>query len=233
MGDGTSYKGKYVRIISANKDFSYTLANILRTTIDYRQGVYIIPIPLHLFGLNKRQKYEKDFMNRFCNEIMNKEKVNINPLISTTSVLSIEELPLHKVTVYNFEVENHHTYLAGDILVHNCEHHWLPFSGKVTVAYVPDKKVIGLSKIPRVVKYFSKQPTLQEKLGKDVGDYLFKTIQPLMLIVVINSTHSCVKCRGAESDCETDTQYSVYDTSLDKEQLRELNNLVMQRVGVM
>ena len=217
MGDGTSYKGKYVRIISANKDFSYTLANILRTTIDYRQGVYIIPIPLHLFGLNKRQKYEKDFMNRFCNEIMNKEKVNINPLISTTSVLSIEELPPHEVTVYNFEVENHHTYLAGDILVHNCEHHWLPFSGEVTVAYVPDKKIIGLSKIPRIVKYFSKKPTLQEKLGKEILDYLNFAVKPIVAKVVIKSTHSCVKCRGAESDCETVTQVSIVREDISKE----------------
>ena len=53
-----------------------------------------------------------------------------------------------------------------------CEHHWLPFSGKVTVGYVPNKCVIGLSKIPRVVKYFSKQPQLQEQLTTNIGEYL-------------------------------------------------------------
>ena len=159
-------------------------------------------------------------------------KMYANELFANRNNRNIEELDA-KMKVFDNDYGNDVIVIRDIDFNSICEHHWLPFSGKVTVAYVPDKKVIGLSKIPRVVKYFSKQPTLQEKLGKDVGDYLFKTIQPLMLIVVIKSTHSCVKCRGAESDCETDTQYSVYDTSLDKEQLRELNNLVMQRVGVM
>ena len=159
-------------------------------------------------------------------------KMYANELFANRNNRNIEELDA-KMKVFDNDYGNDVVVMRDIDFNSICEHHWLNFSGKVTVAYVPDKKVIGLSKIPRVVKYFSKQPTLQEKLGKDVGDYLFKTIQPLMLIVVIKSTHSCVKCRGAESDCETDTQYSVYDTSLDKEQLRELNNLVMQRVGVM
>ena len=159
-------------------------------------------------------------------------KMYANELFANRNNRNIEELDA-KMKVFDNDYGNDVIVMKDIEFNSMCEHHWLPFSGKVTVAYVPDKKVIGLSKIPRVVKYFSKQPTLQEKLGKDVGDYLFKTIQPFMLIVVIKSTHSCVKCRGAESDCETNTQYSVYDTSLDKEQLRELNNLVMQRVGVM
>ena len=159
-------------------------------------------------------------------------KMYANELFANRNNRNIEELDA-KMKVFDNDYGNDVVVMRDIDFNATCEHHWLNFSGKVTVAYVPDKKVIGLSKIPRVVKYFSKQPTLQEKLGKDVGDYLFKTIQPLMLIVVIKSTHSCVKCRGAESDCETNTQYSVYDTSLDKEQLRELNNLVMQRVGVM
>ena len=88
-----------------------------------------------------------------------------------------------------------------------CEHHWLPFSGKVTVGYVPDKTVIGLSKIPRVIKYFSKRPQLQEQLTTQIGDYLCAILQPLALYVEVESTHQCVKCRGAESDCSTITCY--------------------------
>ena len=92
-----------------------------------------------------------------------------------------------------------------------CEHHWLPFSGKVTVAYAPDRTVIGLSKIPRVVKYFSKRPQLQEQLTTQIGDYLFNLLQPHALFVVVESTHQCVKCRGAESDCTTITTYKKGD----------------------
>lgn len=92
-----------------------------------------------------------------------------------------------------------------------CEHHWLPFSGKVTVGYVPDKTVIGLSKIPRVVKYFSRRPQLQEQLTTQIGDYLFNLLQPHAIFVEIESTHQCVKCRGAESDCSTITSYKHGD----------------------
>ena len=113
-----------------------------------------------------------------------------------------------------------------------CEHHWLPFSGKVTVAYIPNESVIGLSKIPRVVKYFSKQPTLQEKLTKDIADYLNKHIKPYMIYVMAKSTHSCVKCRGAESDCETVTTYSVFNSSLDKDSALLIREQIDKNFGV-
>ena len=88
-----------------------------------------------------------------------------------------------------------------------CEHHWLPFSGKVTVGYVPNDKVIGLSKIPRVVKYFSKKPQLQEQLTTEIGEFLFDLLEPHALFVEVEATHQCVKCRGAESNCSTRTYY--------------------------
>lgn len=88
-----------------------------------------------------------------------------------------------------------------------CEHHWLPFSGKVTVGYVPGDKVIGLSKIPRVVKYFSRKPQLQEQLTTEIGEYLYNLLKPMAIFVEVEATHQCVKCRGAESDCSTHTNY--------------------------
>lgn len=115
-----------------------------------------------------------------------------------------------------------------------CEHHWLPFSGKITVAYVPKENVIGLSKIPRVVKYFSKKPTLQEKLGKDIAQYLFEILKPEMLVVYVKSTHSCVKCRGAESDCETVTSFSIQGTPTSEEDAKYylfLREQIDKRVG--
>lgn len=90
-----------------------------------------------------------------------------------------------------------------------CEHHWLPFSGKVTVGYVPNFNVIGLSKIPRVVKYFSKKPQLQEQLTTEIGEYLKDVLEPHAIFVEVEATHQCVKCRGAESDCNTKTYYKM------------------------
>ena len=88
-----------------------------------------------------------------------------------------------------------------------CEHHWLPFMGTVSVSYTPDKKIIGLSKIPRVVKFFSKKPQLQERLTNEIGQYLVDLLQPKSLHVVMTATHTCVLCRGAESPAETTTDF--------------------------
>jgi GTP cyclohydrolase I len=95
-----------------------------------------------------------------------------------------------------------------------CEHHWLPFSGTVDVGYIPKKYIFGLSKIPRVVKYFSKRPQLQEQLTSDIGKYLFNQVAPDMLFVRIRAEHSSVMCRGAEADCKTDTLYFDYDKDM-------------------
>lgn len=88
-----------------------------------------------------------------------------------------------------------------------CEHHWLPFSGTVTVGYVPNETVIGLSKIPRVVRYFSKKPQLQEQFTTEIGEFLFNLLEPHALFVEVEAKHQCVMCRGAESDCSTKTYF--------------------------
>lgn len=90
-----------------------------------------------------------------------------------------------------------------------CEHHFMPFMGKVTVGYVPGDKIIGLSKIPRVVKYFSKKPQLQERLGNEICEYLDNLLDPRALFVrITDCTHTCVTARGIETYCSTDTMAS-------------------------
>lgn len=88
-----------------------------------------------------------------------------------------------------------------------CEHHFLPFGGKVKVTYIPNDYIIGLSKIPRVVRYFSKRPQLQERLTEDIATYLISLLDPIYLKVTVKAKHGCVMCRGIESDCETKTHY--------------------------
>lgn len=86
-----------------------------------------------------------------------------------------------------------------------CEHHWLPFFGTVSVTYVPDKTIIGLSKIPRVIEYFSKKPQLQERFTTEIGEYLVSAIDPKYLSVRVVAEHTCVSMRGAKSPCKTST----------------------------
>ena len=133
-------------------------------------------------------------------------KMWCNELFVNRNNANIEELKARMKTFPN-------EYSSDMVIVRDidfdsiCEHHWLPFSGKVTVGYVPNDKVIGLSKIPRVVKYFSKKPQLQEQLTTEIGEFLFDLLEPHALFVEVEATHQCVKCRGAESNCSTRTYY--------------------------
>jgi len=79
-----------------------------------------------------------------------------------------------------------------------CEHHILPFFGKCHVAYLPDKRVVGLSKIPRLVNMFSRRLQIQERLTNQIAQAIQKSIQPLGVGVVIEARHLCMVMRGVE-----------------------------------
>lgn len=77
-----------------------------------------------------------------------------------------------------------------------CEHHLLPFIGKAHVAYLPNGKVIGLSKVPRVIDVLSRRPQMQERLTEEVADLLMKELDAKGVAVVIEASHSCMTVRG-------------------------------------
>ena len=79
----------------------------------------------------------------------------------------------------------------------HCEHHMVPIIGRATVAYIPDKKIIGLSKIPRIIDVFSKRLQIQERLVIEIANCLDQLISPKGVGVVIESSHQCLTMRGA------------------------------------
>lgn len=80
-----------------------------------------------------------------------------------------------------------------------CEHHLLPFFGVAHVAYIPDGRILGLSKIPKLVKAFSRRLQVQERLTNDIAQVLMEKIKPLGAAVVVDARHMCMEMRGAES----------------------------------
>ena len=81
-----------------------------------------------------------------------------------------------------------------------CAHHLLPFYGEATVAYIPDKRLCGLSKLSRIVDYFSRRPQVQEELTSDISNYLFEQLTPQGAGVIIKATHMCMSMRGVGHD---------------------------------
>lgn len=100
-------------------------------------------------------------------------------------------------------IENEMSYegmvLSKNILVRSvCEHHFVPFIGRAHVAYIPNKKVIGLSKLNRIVDFFSRRPQVQERLNEQVAHTLAHILGTEDVAVVIDCEHFCVKLRGVE-----------------------------------
>lgn len=98
-----------------------------------------------------------------------------------------------------FSVDYSEMVIVKDIDFYSlCEHHLLPFFGKCHVAYIPSQKVIGLSKIPRLVDVFSRRLQIQERLTNQIADTIRDKIAPLGVAVVIEATHLCMSMRGVE-----------------------------------
>ena len=97
-----------------------------------------------------------------------------------------------------------------------CEHHLLPFVGLAHVAYIPNGRVVGLSKIPRVVDALAKRPQLQERLTEELADLLMTELQPKGVAVVIEASHSCMTIRGVHKPGSTMTTSALRGACKDR-----------------
>ena len=99
-----------------------------------------------------------------------------------------------------FEVADSGIVLEKDIVFYSiCEHHLLPFYGKAHVAYLPDGKVVGLSKLARTVEIYARRPQLQEQLTAQVADALMKYLKPKGVMVALEAEHMCMTMRGVKN----------------------------------
>jgi GTP cyclohydrolase I len=132
-----------------------------------------------------------------------------------------------------FTSSNDEMVLIKDIEFYStCEHHLLPILGRAHVAYIPDGKVVGLSKIPRVVDVFSRRMQIQEQLTEQIADAIMHTIEPKGVAVVIQARHMCMEMRGVEKINSTTTSSALRGLfKTDQKTRMEFFNLINSPAG--
>jgi len=132
-----------------------------------------------------------------------------------------------------FSSSNDEMVLIKDIeLYSTCEHHLLPIIGRAHVAYIPNGKVVGLSKIPRVVDVFSRRMQIQEQLTEQIAQAIMDTIRPKGVAVVIQARHMCMEMRGVEKINSTTTSSALRGLFKTDEKTRaEFFSLINAPVG--
>ncbi len=122
--------------------------------------------------------------------------------------------------------------IVKDIEVYSmCEHHMLPFFGKAHVAYIPDGKIVGLSKIPRVVDAFSRRLQVQERLTLEIRDAIQRTLAPKGVAVVIECAHMCMQMRGVQKQNSVTTTSAFTGLFMTNDATRrEFINLVQAKI---
>jgi GTP cyclohydrolase I len=126
-----------------------------------------------------------------------------------------------------FQVDYDEMVIVKDIEMFSlCEHHMLPFFGRVHVAYIPNGKVIGLSKIPRLVEVFARRLQVQERLTRQIADAIEEAINPQGVGVVIEARHLCMMMRGIEKQNSSTVTSAMVGCFRQKETRAEFLTLV-------
>lgn len=108
----------------------------------------------------------------------------------------------------------------------HCEHHMVPFFGKVHIGYIPGKKVVGLSKLCRLVNCYAHRLQVQERLGQQIADSIMKYLEPEGVIVVIEAQHLCMKMRGVKNPSSDTVTSCIRGCFMNNETRQEFLNLI-------
>jgi GTP cyclohydrolase I len=136
-----------------------------------------------------------------------------------------------KIDVWCLDAPKNHNFVANGMVVHNCEHHMLSFSGKAHVGYIPNGQIIGISKLARILDIYARRLQIQERLGQQVTKALNNLLQPLGTACIIEARHLCMRCRGVEKQQSTMITSSLTgvfleDTDMGRAARAELMSLI-------
>ena len=228
--DGDGYRADSGRfIIGSNREFMDDLAQYLGTPLR----------PTRKNSADCFRVYVSDRWHQqgwYGRHGFRRESEFYVPFDSTyTTVLGVEHRPDPKkpYTVYTFSCDPYPTFLVGGHLTHNCEHHLLPFFGKCHIAYMPSKKIVGLSKLPRLVEMFARRLQVQERLTTQIAQTLQEVLQPRGVAVVIEALHMCMLMRGVEKQNSKAVTSAMLGQFRDRPETRaEFMELIRSRGGL-
>ena len=185
--------------------------------------------------MGRLEELVKEFL-RLIGEDPSREGLKETP--KRVACMWLEELvsgywedPSKYVKVFNVEeyVRYEDLVLVKDVPVRSiCEHHLLPFFGKAHLAYIPTDKVLGFSKFSRILNVYSRRLQLQERLTQQVADFLFSTLRPKGLVLIIEAIHTCALVRGVEEPMVMTTVASRGLLREDKKLRSEVISLLMR-----
>ena len=165
---------------------------------------------------NEQQNFEEAVktMIRYVGEDVNREGLEKTPnrVLKAYEFMfgGYKEDPQTILNSAMFASSNDEMVLVKDIEFYStCDHHLLPIIGRAHVAYIPNGKVVGLSKIPRVVDLFARRMQIQEQLTEQIADALMEAVEPKGVAVVIQARHMCMEMRGVEKICSTTTSSAL------------------------
>lgn len=131
-----------------------------------------------------------------------------------------------------FEEDYSEMVIVKDIEVYSqCEHHMLPFFGKAHIAYIPNGKIVGLSKLPRIVDAYARRLQVQERLTLEIRDCIQRTLEPKGVAVVLECSHMCMQMRGVEKQNSSTTTSAFKGLFMSNDSTRkEFINLIQARL---
>ena len=145
------------------------------------------------------------------------------------------EEPIKIINNALFNVDYDEMVLVRDIEFYSlCEHHMLPFVGRAHVAYIPNGKVIGLSKIPRIVDMYARRLQIQERMTREIADFINETLEPHGVAVVVEAMHLCAMMRGVkkhEARMTTSAMFGSFRANMATRQ-EFLDNISRPRVSI-
>jgi GTP cyclohydrolase I len=203
---------EYLKVLTANPlDVELKLDD---TALDYNSKIELISKHfaeiMRILGLDLTDDSLKDTPKRVAKMYVNEIFSGLNPANKPS------------VTLFENKYQYNEMLIENNIKVHSyCEHHFVPIIGKAHVAYISNGKVIGLSKINRIVDYFSRRPQVQERLTVQIAEELKRILQTDDVAVVITADHMCVTLRGIKDQDSSTYTSSFHGKFKEKEYRRE------------